>query len=82
MTDPSRELLLNSVKSQHNSTLYSDLTITCGNNIYSVHAAIVCPSSGFLAGNLSFAGQETARRNINLPEDDPNIIKLFIRYLY
>ncbi|EUC41591.1 hypothetical protein COCMIDRAFT_40241 [Bipolaris oryzae ATCC 44560] len=71
-------------KADHSLTsgLSSDLTITCGPDSHAVHQQIICPRAEFFARALKFGGQETSTSEINLPEDDPAIIKLLLQYLY
>ncbi|CAN9419816.1 unnamed protein product [Alternaria alternata] len=64
------------------SGAYSDLTITCGNDTHKVHKVIVCERAEFFARNLKFGGKESESSIIDLPEDEPTIIKLLIQYLY
>ncbi|PSN72528.1 hypothetical protein BS50DRAFT_545130 [Corynespora cassiicola Philippines] len=71
---------------------YSDLTVTCGSDTYNVHKVIVCPQSSFFAGAVRFSAgkvsilalrkKEAEDGKINLPEDEPAIVKLLMRYLY
>ncbi|KAF2134739.1 hypothetical protein P153DRAFT_278928, partial [Dothidotthia symphoricarpi CBS 119687] len=71
---------------------YSDLIITCGNNSYNVHKAIVCSLSSFFRTAEKFAvgkvslqhgqHQEAAEAKIDLPEDDPAVIELLMQYFY
>ncbi|KAF2823014.1 hypothetical protein CC86DRAFT_299958, partial [Ophiobolus disseminans] len=62
---------------------YSDLVITCGDDVYQVHKAIVCSQAGFFDRGEKFpVGKEAAENAIGLPEDDPAIINLPMQYLY
>ncbi|OCK75339.1 hypothetical protein K432DRAFT_466403 [Lepidopterella palustris CBS 459.81] len=60
---------------------YSDFTITCGDDTYAVHKAIICPRSDFFAKAVKF-GKEAEENKIVLVEDEPEIVKLMIQYLY
>ncbi|KAH7091580.1 hypothetical protein FB567DRAFT_436686, partial [Paraphoma chrysanthemicola] len=63
---------------------YSDLVITCGSDRYNVHKAIVCPQSGFFqrAEKFPVGKKESAEGEIQLPQDDPVVVKLLIAFLY
>ncbi|KAF5709422.1 hypothetical protein FMUND_10115 [Fusarium mundagurra] len=58
---------------------YSDLTITCGEDQYHVHKALICPRSKFFkaACDGKFKVCE-----IDLPDDDPAAVRMMIEYLY
>jgi hypothetical protein len=70
---------------------YSDFVITCGFETFNVHKAVVCARSGFFERAERFAvGRQayqeprakTEEGKVHLPEDEPEIIKLLIQYLY
>lgn len=63
------------------SSKYSDLTITCGSDTYKVHKAIVCSQSTFFDNADKFGGKETTENKVDLPEDDPAVIKLMVQYI-
>ncbi|KAJ5055132.1 hypothetical protein J3E74DRAFT_442477 [Bipolaris maydis] len=73
---------LAAIKKCLDSGEYSDLTITCGNDVYKVHKMILCTQSDFLAGAIRFPGKESEQANINLPNDEPAVVKLGVKYLY
>ena len=60
---------------------YTDLTITCGSTTFNVHQVVVCPPCAFFKQSLRF-GKEAEEKCINLPEDDPEMIRRLIAYLY
>ena len=82
MSPPNRRQFLDSLKGLLSSGSYSDLVITCGVDVHHVHKAFVCPQSGFLRAALRFGGIESQESRINLPEDDPPIIKLLVQFFY
>ncbi|KAJ4299737.1 hypothetical protein N0V90_004983 [Kalmusia sp. IMI 367209] len=83
MSAQSLEDLTKRLKKLYTTGEYSDLVITCGNDTHQVHKSIVCSGSGFFAGALRFTvGKEASENKINLPEDDPAIVKILIDYLY
>ncbi|KAJ4984238.1 BTB/POZ domain-containing protein [Stagonosporopsis vannaccii] len=82
MATTSQKLLLASFKDSMTSGAYSDLTITCGSDIYKVHKVVVCGRADFFARAVKFGGQESQTGEIHLPKDEPEVIKLLIRYLY
>ncbi|KAH7111835.1 hypothetical protein B0J11DRAFT_598511 [Dendryphion nanum] len=61
---------------------YSDLTVTCGQDIYKVHKAIICSRAVFFANAIKFPGKESEEKTVDLPGDEPEIIKLLMQYLY
>ncbi|KAF2846096.1 hypothetical protein T440DRAFT_511104 [Plenodomus tracheiphilus IPT5] len=62
---------------------YSDFTITCGGEIYSVHKAVVCARSGFFERAERFPQEDgSLKGNVDLSEDEPAIVKLLVQYLY
>jgi hypothetical protein len=62
---------------------FTDLTITCGPLTFRVHAVVVCPLSDFFRKSLKFAvGKEAEERCIDLPEDDPEMIRRLIEFAY
>ncbi|XP_014550697.1 hypothetical protein COCVIDRAFT_20927 [Bipolaris victoriae FI3] len=80
-TTPQKQVL-DSLKSSLASGAYSDFKITCGSDTYKVHKVIVCNRAGFFARAVSFGGQETESGKLDLPEDEPETVKLLIQYLY
>ncbi|KAH8701349.1 hypothetical protein GQ44DRAFT_732969 [Phaeosphaeriaceae sp. PMI808] len=83
MAERVRDELVARVKSLLSLGKYSDLTITCGSDVYSVHKAIVCPLSDFFEKAEMFpVGKEAAEAKIDLPDDDPEAIKLLISFFY
>ncbi|KAJ6282184.1 hypothetical protein J3E71DRAFT_361129 [Bipolaris maydis] len=74
--------LLDSLRSSLASSAYSDFKITCGSDTYKVHKVIVCNRAGFFARAVSFGGRETKSGILDLPEDEPETVKLLIQYLY
>ncbi|KAF2655628.1 hypothetical protein K491DRAFT_716060 [Lophiostoma macrostomum CBS 122681] len=62
---------------------YSDSIITCGPDVYKVHKNIVCKRSKFLAAASSFkCNKEAEDGRVDLPEDEPEIVRLLVQYLY
>jgi hypothetical protein len=50
---------------------------------FDVHAVVVCSASDFFKRGLKFAlGKEAPERIIDLPEDDPEMIRRLITFLY
>ncbi|KAJ6284184.1 hypothetical protein J3E71DRAFT_390632 [Bipolaris maydis] len=64
------------------SSTYSDFKITCGSDTYKVRKVIVYNRAEFFARAVSFSGQETKSGILDLPEDEPETVKLLIQYLY
>ncbi|KAJ6199966.1 hypothetical protein J3E72DRAFT_393437 [Bipolaris maydis] len=61
------------------SSTYSDFKITCGSDTYKVRKVIVYNRAEFFARAVSFSGQSGI---LDLPEDEPETVKLLIQYLY
>ncbi|KAF4443092.1 hypothetical protein FACUT_1646 [Fusarium acutatum] len=61
---------------------YSDLTISCGQDQYRVHKAIICPRSHFFEAACSGEFKEGQKGEIDLPDDDPVAERMMIQYLY
>ncbi|PVH79552.1 hypothetical protein DL98DRAFT_572402 [Cadophora sp. DSE1049] len=55
---------------------FSDLTITCREQVFRVHRAVVCPQSKPLAAAEAQTG------TIDLDDRDPEVIAKFLHYLY
>ncbi|KAF6838507.1 BTB/POZ domain-containing protein [Colletotrichum musicola] len=83
MTDQAVEELRSSLKSLYEDSQYSDLTIASRDCEYPVHKAIVCPRSEYFAAQCRDSGTKPARSNyLHLPDDDPQAIRMVVRYLY
>ncbi|KAF2107103.1 hypothetical protein BDV96DRAFT_309347 [Lophiotrema nucula] len=83
MAEASREHLLAAVKGALSSGDFHDLVVTCGQDVYKVHKVIVCPRSEFFGRAVRFkASKEAEDGKIDLPEDEPEIIKLLMQYFY
>ncbi|OAL01024.1 hypothetical protein IQ06DRAFT_136109 [Phaeosphaeriaceae sp. SRC1lsM3a] len=62
---------------------FTDLTITCGSLTFQVHIVVVCSSCEFFKKSVKFpGGKESSEKHIDLPEDDPEMIRRLITYLY
>ncbi|KAF2807239.1 uncharacterized protein BDZ99DRAFT_522857 [Mytilinidion resinicola] len=64
------EDLLGGIRRLDKNELYSDLTITCGGDVYKAHNLVVCSQSSAEEGR------------IDLPEDDPWMVERMIYYFY
>jgi hypothetical protein len=82
MAKESADELLSSLDKLFKEGTYSDLTITCGDDEYKVHKAIICPRSSFFATACGGPFQEGRTGVVALPDDNPQAVKLMIRYLY
>ncbi|CAN9416642.1 unnamed protein product [Alternaria alternata] len=81
--EQAREELVGTLKSLLESGDYSDFVITCGTDTYNVHKNVVCTRAGFFKGAERFTtGQEAAAAKADLSEDEPEIVKLLVQYLY
>ncbi|KAF2107104.1 hypothetical protein BDV96DRAFT_590110 [Lophiotrema nucula] len=82
MAEASRAQLLESVKGFLSSGDYSDLKITCQGEVFNVHKVVVCNRVEFFARAIRFPGKESNDANVDLPEDDPSVVKLLVQYMY
>ncbi|CAN9427199.1 unnamed protein product [Alternaria sp. RS040] len=67
------------------SSDYSDFTITCRSDTYRVHKNIVCERSSFFKRAERFprpVGEEASEGKADLPQDEPQIVRLLVQYLY
>ncbi|KAF1848748.1 uncharacterized protein K460DRAFT_80395 [Cucurbitaria berberidis CBS 394.84] len=62
---------------------FTDLTIICGIFTFHVHQVVVCSACDFFKKSIKFAvGKEAEEKRIDLPEDDPEMIRRLVAYLY
>ncbi|KAK1994716.1 POZ domain-containing protein [Colletotrichum falcatum] len=64
------------------SNKYADMTITCNGSTFKAHRAIVCSQSSFFDKAFSAPFMEAASGTIDLPEDDPTILRRLLEFLY
>lgn len=90
-TSTAKEELEKSIAQLFQSSVYSDLTINAKGSEYNVHKAIVLPRSDFFVRALKETNIKNARtdvvtlsedKTIPVPSDDPELVRLMIRYLY
>ncbi|KAI8633281.1 hypothetical protein F5Y19DRAFT_417325 [Xylariaceae sp. FL1651] len=74
--------VLSSLSSLFLDEKFSDMTVTCKGCEFKVHRAIVCTQSPFFDKAISNGFKESMTRVIDLPDDDPDIFKLFLQFLY
>ncbi|KAK4961879.1 hypothetical protein LTR10_002372 [Elasticomyces elasticus] len=63
------------------SEQYSDLTIKCGEKLWWVHQAIVCPQSPFFAEACA-SNPEKAKNGTLKLRDDPAVVEAMFKFLY
>ncbi|KAI1517870.1 BTB/POZ domain containing protein [Pyrenophora tritici-repentis] len=61
---------------------FTDLVISCGGSEFAVHSVVVGSACEFFAKSLKFPGKEAEKRRIDLQEDDPEMIRRLVAYLY
>ncbi|KAF4961274.1 hypothetical protein FSARC_10221 [Fusarium sarcochroum] len=74
--------LIESIANLLVSGKYSDIVITCQNDRYEVHRAIVCPRSSFFEAAFNGNFSEAINGKIDLPDDDPAAVEMMVHYLY
>jgi hypothetical protein len=78
-----RRLHLLSISRSWKNGDFTGLTITCGSLTFNVHTVVVCSVSDFFGKSKKFAlGKEAQERCIDLPEDDPEMIRRLIDFAY
>ncbi|KAF5561716.1 speckle-type POZ [Fusarium napiforme] len=76
------EMLGKSLFKLYETEMYADLEIACGGDVHKVHKAIVCPRSTFFTAACNGNFEEGLDGMINLPDDDPAVVREMIFYLY
>ncbi|KAF4443093.1 Speckle-type POZ [Fusarium acutatum] len=76
------EMLGASLFKLYETKVYSDLIITCGDDIHKIHKAIVYPRSSFFTAACSGNFKEGLESKIDLPDDDPSVVREMMYYLY
>ncbi|KAF2868103.1 hypothetical protein BDV95DRAFT_580259 [Massariosphaeria phaeospora] len=62
---------------------FCDLVLTCGDKTFHVHKAVVCAGADFFRKASQFpVGKEAEDKVINLPDDDPEMIRRMVMFLY
>ncbi|KAI4639935.1 hypothetical protein J4E93_008734 [Alternaria ventricosa] len=82
MAEAARNQLYLTFKNLLASGKFSDLTVTCGPDSYKVHKNVVCSRAEFFSRAVKFGGKETEQGSVDLPEDEPAIVKLMMQYIY
>jgi len=70
-----------SMKSLLETGKHSDFVVVCGEDTYNVHKSIVCSQCDFFDAASRF-GKEGEEGKIDLADDEPEIVKYMIQYLY
>ncbi|EPS42122.1 hypothetical protein H072_3838 [Dactylellina haptotyla CBS 200.50] len=67
-----------------NNPAFSDLTLHVGNppKEYRVHRNILCERSSYFTAVCNGNFQESQTREINLPEQNPQVFEILLKYLY
>lgn len=61
---------------------YSDMTIVCKGNHYSVHKAIICEQCKFFAKAVDEKFKEVKSSEFVLKDDRPLAVRAMLQYLY
>ncbi|KAF4342501.1 speckle-type POZ [Fusarium beomiforme] len=62
--------------------VYSDLTVTCGDDVYCVHKNIIWPRSSFFKAACDGRFNVCHHVQISLPDDEPEAVRMMMRYFY
>ncbi|KAF2679212.1 hypothetical protein K458DRAFT_315048 [Lentithecium fluviatile CBS 122367] len=68
--------------SAFNSGDFSDFTISCGELTFKVHKMVLASCSEFFSACFRFPGKEADDSCINLPEDDPQMVRRMVIFFY
>ncbi|KIW06027.1 uncharacterized protein PV09_03206 [Verruconis gallopava] len=80
---PAAAGILATVENAFQSGVFSDLTIQCHGHVFKVHKLVVCGQSEWFAKAVKQDGFQEGQTNvINLPFDDPLVVKALLQYLY
>ncbi|KAH9861706.1 hypothetical protein J1614_011459 [Plenodomus biglobosus] len=60
---------------------FTDLIVSCGDLTFNVHQVIVCSTCEFFKKSVNFRKEHQEKR-INLPHDDPEMIRRLIAFCY
>ncbi|TVY72053.1 Kelch-like protein 30 [Fusarium oxysporum f. sp. cubense] len=80
--DGSKAISIHAALSTLQSEKFSDMTIICGERQFKIHRAVVCTQSPFFDKAMSGDYMESTSRSIELPEDDPDVVERFLKFLY
>ncbi|KAG8533296.1 uncharacterized protein KY384_002079 [Bacidia gigantensis] len=61
---------------------YTDMTISCGEDIYKLHKLVICPQSSFFEKACMGPFKEATSRVIDLSHDEANAVKRMVSFLY
>ncbi|KAF1943876.1 hypothetical protein EJ02DRAFT_501833 [Clathrospora elynae] len=75
------EEFIGSMKSLLETGKHSDFIISCGEDTYNVHKSIVCSQCEFFDAASRF-GKEGEEGKVDLVDDEPEIVKHLVNYLY
>ncbi|KAH6843420.1 hypothetical protein B0I37DRAFT_217667 [Chaetomium sp. MPI-CAGE-AT-0009] len=70
------------LSSLHGDEKYTDLTVTCGEQTFRLHRAVICPQSPFFEKACTGGFMEATTGHINLDEQDPQIFAKFVQFIY
>ncbi|KAI1390355.1 POZ domain-containing protein [Hypoxylon trugodes] len=75
-------MLSESGKDLLNTSLFSDVTVKCGDRTWKLHKAIICPRNPFFSKVFNGRFQEAATGELTLVEQNPKEVGQVIQYLY
>ena len=82
MADAHQQNLLSSIARLMDDNRHTDLIIRCEGRDFSVHKAIMCSVSPFVAKSLKHEMKESRTGVLELEADDPDTVERLIQYIY
>ncbi|KAL9576102.1 MAG: hypothetical protein Q9212_007383, partial [Teloschistes hypoglaucus] len=79
---PQHEAMFGRIYQSFKEGRWTDLTITCRGQKFECHKAVVCSQVKFFDAACRNGLKESETSTIDLPEDDPKLVKFMLHFLY